>query len=157
MGAGFINGLLGAAGGILLVTALPYLPTPSLLSVGANPYGQAGADRRDLFASALAVMLPVSAVSALRYRLAGVDPLPRSLLPLLLPAAAGGTAGRFPAGADIAAPSAPPVRGGHSGIRHPDAVLRGSAHAVYPYACVLRHRRPVRHGSRQCWGCLSCT
>ena len=34
------------------------------------------------------------------------------------------TAGRFPAGADIAAPSAPPVRGGHSGIRHPDAVLR---------------------------------
>ena len=66
LGAGFINGLLGAAGGILLVTALPYLPTPSLLSVGANPYGQAGADRRDLFASALAVMLPVSAVSALR-------------------------------------------------------------------------------------------
>lgn len=39
LGAGFINGLLGAAGGILLVTALPYLPTPSLLSVGANPYG----------------------------------------------------------------------------------------------------------------------
>ena len=50
LGAGFINGLLGAAGGILLVTALPYLPTPSLLSVGANPYGQAGSDRRDLFA-----------------------------------------------------------------------------------------------------------
>ena len=95
LGAGFINGLLGAAGGILLVTALPYLPTPSLLSVGANPYGQAGADRRDLFASALAVMLPVSAVSALRYRLAGVDPLPRSLLPLLLPAAAGGLLGAF--------------------------------------------------------------
>ena len=68
---------------------------PSLLSVGANPYGQAGADRRDLFASALAVMLPVSAVSALRYRLAGVDPLPRSLLPLLLPAAAGGLLGAF--------------------------------------------------------------
>ena len=88
LGAGFINGLLGAAGGILLVTALPYLPTPSLLSVGANPYGQAGADRRDLFASALAV-------SALRYRLAGVDPLPRSLLPLLLPAAAGGLLGAF--------------------------------------------------------------
>ena len=86
---------LGAAGGILLVTALPYLPTPSLLSVGANPYGQAGADRRDLFASALAVMLPVSAVSALRYRLAGVDPLPRSLLPRLLPAAAGGLLGAF--------------------------------------------------------------
>ena len=79
LGAGFINGLLGAAGGILLVTALPYLPTPSLLSVGANPYGQAGADRRDLFASALA----------------GVDPLPRSLLPLLLPAAAGGLLGAF--------------------------------------------------------------
>ena len=77
------------------MTALPYLPTPSLLSVGANPYGQAGADRRDLFASALAVMLPVSAVSALRYRLAGVDPLPRSLLPLLLPAAAGGLLGAF--------------------------------------------------------------
>ena len=40
-------------------------------------------------------MLPVSAVSALRYRLAGVDPLPRSLLPLLLPAAAGGLLGAF--------------------------------------------------------------
>ena len=117
LGAGFINGLLGAAGGILLVTALPYLPTPSLLSVGANPYGQAGADRRDLFASALAVMLPVSAAGGRR-----------SVAPIPAPAVAARrrrrTAGRFPAGADIAAPSAPPVRGGHSGIRHPDAVLR---------------------------------
>ncbi len=95
IGAGFVNGLLGAAGGILLVTALPHLPVPSCLSGSANPCGQAGTDRRDLLATALAVMLPVSAVSAVRYRMAGVDPAPRFLLPLLLPAAVGGLLGAY--------------------------------------------------------------
>ena len=95
LAAGFINGLLGAAGGILLVSALPHLPVPTRLSVGMNPFGQAGADRRDLFASALAVMLPVSAVSAFRYWQAGFHPAPSFLLPLLAPAAAGGVLGAY--------------------------------------------------------------
>lgn len=95
LGAGFINGLLGAAGGILLVSLVPLLPAPTRLSIGVNPYGQTCADRRDLFATALAVMLPVSAISALRYWQAGIRPDASFLPALILPAAAGGFFGAF--------------------------------------------------------------
>ncbi len=57
--AGFLNGLLGAGGGIPIVFFLSWL------------LGDRLKDRRDLYANALCVMLPISAVSCLRYALAG--------------------------------------------------------------------------------------
>ncbi len=57
--AGFANGLLGAGGGIVLVLALAKLITPGEI------------ERRDLYANALCIMLPISAFSCLRYALAG--------------------------------------------------------------------------------------
>ena len=46
--AGFVNGLLGAGGGILVVLALKKI------------LKKKGADEKDIFANSLAVMLPVS-------------------------------------------------------------------------------------------------
>ena len=57
--AGVANGLLGAGGGIVAVFALSHF------------LRGAGYERRDLFANALCVMLPISAVSCVRYALAG--------------------------------------------------------------------------------------
>lgn len=57
--AGFANGLLGAGGGIVVIFAL-----------GALLQGQ-GYERRDLYANALCVMLPITAVSCVRYAMAG--------------------------------------------------------------------------------------
>ena len=57
--AGFVNGLLGAGGGIPVVFALSGLLREELR------------DRRELYANALCVMLPISAVSCVRYALAG--------------------------------------------------------------------------------------
>ena len=57
--AGFLNGLLGAGGGIPIVFALSWL------------LGEEIDDRRDLYANALCVMLPISAVSCVRYAIAG--------------------------------------------------------------------------------------
>ncbi len=92
--AGCVNGLLGAAGGILLVSILPYLPAPALLSGGSirRPVGSF-LDSRDIFATALSVMLPVSAVSLVRYWLGGIRPDIGLTASLLLPSAAGGFLG----------------------------------------------------------------
>ncbi len=84
--AGFCNGLLGAAGGVLLVLLLPYLlgsvfPTEDVLS------------RRDLLATSLTVMLPVSAVSAAIYWLGGIRPSGETAVLLLLPSVLGGLIG----------------------------------------------------------------
>lgn len=57
--AGFANGLLGAGGGILAVFTLSAVLKEELES---GP---------DLYANALCVMLPISAVSCLRYAMAG--------------------------------------------------------------------------------------
>lgn len=92
-GAGLINGLLGAAGGILLVAVLPALPSPPPPLSGGNPFSRPGADRRDLLTTALAVMLPISAVSAIRYWRAGIRPDVTLLVSLLLPVAVGGFLG----------------------------------------------------------------
>lgn len=87
LAAGFLNGLLGAGGGILAVLVLTaILPTASRDS--APPL----ADKRDVFANALASMLPVAAVSAAQY--AARDAIRvESALTYVLPAIAGGLAG----------------------------------------------------------------
>ncbi len=80
IGAGFINGLLGAGGGILVVLGLRALYRKSERSTHA------------VFASTIAVMLPLSAFSAWQYAQKGGLP-PFSFLFLALPAALGGIAG----------------------------------------------------------------
>lgn len=56
--AGFANGLLGAGGGIIAVFAF-------------SAFLGEGYERRDLYANALCVMLPISAISCIRYAIAG--------------------------------------------------------------------------------------
>lgn len=85
--AGLLNGLLGAAGGILLVALLPRLAAPASGPSEGRP------EQRDILATALAVMLPVSAVSGIFYWLGGIRPSPVLLISLVLPAAAGGLLG----------------------------------------------------------------
>ncbi len=95
-GAGVCNGLLGAAGGILLVAVLPRLTLPGQLSSPAVAVGHplgASLERRDILATALAVMLPVSAVSWLFYWLGGVPMELSTVIYLVLPAIAGGLLG----------------------------------------------------------------
>jgi uncharacterized membrane protein YfcA len=78
--AGIVNGLLGTGGGIILVRgADKILPRECQ-------------DSRDVFANALCVMLPLSAVSALAYVLRGsVHGL--EFAPFILPAIIGGVGG----------------------------------------------------------------
>ncbi len=57
--SGVVNGLLGAGGGILVVYALNYALKGSDI------------DSRDIYANALCVMLPISAVSCVRYAFSG--------------------------------------------------------------------------------------
>ncbi len=81
LAAGVVNGLLGAGGGILIVYALGYA------------LGGQDADARDLYANALCVMLPISALSCMRYAMGGhlsVDGFSRYVLPALLGGLAGG-------------------------------------------------------------------
>ena len=78
--AGFINGLLGAGGGILLVRGAKYIFPDSALQP------------RDVFASALAVMLPISAASVVLYSTQG-GAIPLQLTRFALPAVLGGTGG----------------------------------------------------------------
>ena len=80
LGAGLVNGLLGAGGGIVAVWGLGRVLSAYMT------------DRRDAFANALLVMLPLTAVSLIGYAarglLADVD-----TASLMLPALAGGLGG----------------------------------------------------------------
>ena len=80
LAAGLVNGLLGAGGGILIVFGL----TPLL--------GRDAESRRDIFANALCVMLPVSVVSLINYTAAGHLPQ-ADFAPILIPCVIGGLAG----------------------------------------------------------------
>ena len=81
-GAGFLNGLLGAGGGILIIFSLSRL------------FSNETEEQRDLYANALCVMLPISAFSCLRYALAGNLQI-TGFGVYVLPAIAGGILGAF--------------------------------------------------------------
>ncbi len=91
-GAGLLNGLLGAAGGILLVAVLPYLRPAQILYSVNGPLG-VHHERRDLLASAMAVMIPVSVLSAIFYAVSGIRPSWDTVLLLIPPAIIGGIIG----------------------------------------------------------------
>ncbi len=91
-GAGLLNGLLGAAGGILLVLLLPRLHPPTVLYPPAVPLGEAH-ERRDLLAAAMAVMIPVSVLSSVFYAVSGIRPSWETVTVLILPALLGGIIG----------------------------------------------------------------
>lgn len=79
--AGLANGLLGAGGGIIVVYALSFT------------LGDALSDAREVFANALCVMIPISAVSCVGYALMGeisVDGLGAFIIPAILGGACGG-------------------------------------------------------------------
>ncbi len=82
LAAGFANGLLGAGGGIIIVWTL------------AKALEGAVKDGKDIFANALAVMLPVSAMSAISYATRGSLPTD-GILRFILPAVLGGVTGAF--------------------------------------------------------------
>ncbi len=77
--AGFINGLLGSGGGILVVFGM----TPLIADADG---------KRDVFANALAVMIPISLVSAITYASAGRIDIGEFGI-YVLPAAIGGIIG----------------------------------------------------------------
>ena len=76
--AGFVNGFLGTGGGIVLMFALSMIPSVKNM------------DARDRFATLIAVILPLSAISLLSYR----NTLDMSsTVPYLLPGILGGVVG----------------------------------------------------------------
>lgn len=79
--AGFLNGLLGCGGGIIIVSLLGKLMKNS-----------SDCDGRDVFAVSVATVLPVSAVSAAMY-LFRTDATTEGVGTLVLPALAGGAVG----------------------------------------------------------------
>lgn len=81
--AGVINGLIGCGGGIVIVYALSYFYK-----------NNGGASRRDIFATAVASILPMSAVSAFLYA-EDAGGLPDGMAVYLVPAVFGGLAGAF--------------------------------------------------------------
>ena len=82
LAAGFLNGLLGAGGGIVIIWILE------------KTLGYRTDDKRDVFANALAVMLPISAMSAVSYAISGGLPH-GDITRFLFPAILGGLLGAF--------------------------------------------------------------
>jgi len=83
LAAGFLNGLLGAGGGILLVYAL------SAMNPDKTPDGV-----RDNFAATIAAVLPVTLFSAILYAADGRMDI-SAVTPLVIPAVLGGLAGAW--------------------------------------------------------------
>lgn len=77
---GFLNGLLGCGGGIVIVALL------SSLTKGTD------FDSRDVFATSVAAVLPISAVSTTMYMLR-TDVSLADMKPYVLPAVVGGAVG----------------------------------------------------------------
>jgi uncharacterized membrane protein YfcA len=88
--AGFVNGLLGTGGGILLVLIFSHCAKRAVNSHSIS-FPMA---RRDIYANALAVMLPISVFSATRYAAAGALDM-TSFAPMILPSLLGGVLGGF--------------------------------------------------------------
>ena len=80
LATGLVNGLLGAGGGIVAVFVLVKVLGPAL------------SDRRDVFANALAIILPLSVISVISYAFGGSMPSGELNL-LVLPAVLGGLLG----------------------------------------------------------------
>ncbi|MBE6574054.1 MAG: sulfite exporter TauE/SafE family protein [Ruminococcaceae bacterium] len=78
--AGFLNGLLGTGGGIIIIFAL------SRINKNNDP--------KDNFATAIAAILPMSVVSAGFYLTRNSFDL-KAVYPYILPAVVGGTLGAF--------------------------------------------------------------
>lgn len=79
--AGTVNGLLGAGGGILIVYAMAYALRDK------------ECDARDFYANALCVMLPISALSCVRYAMRGnlaTEGMGRYVIPALFGGLVGG-------------------------------------------------------------------
>lgn len=87
--AGLLNGLLGTGGGILLVYTMR-LWAHQRLKDGSEQL----AAQRDVYASALSVMLPISIFSAVHYARAGTLDMV-TFSPLLLPSVIGGVLGGY--------------------------------------------------------------
>ena len=84
LAAGVINGLLGAGGGVVMLYALSYL----LRKRGSADAG------KDAFASVVAVILPVSMISALSYASRGNIDMTKMQV-LIIPALIGGMIGAY--------------------------------------------------------------
>ncbi|MBE6701954.1 MAG: hypothetical protein E7585_00860 [Ruminococcaceae bacterium] len=80
--AGFLNGLLGAGGGIVLVYGL------------SKMFRNTPVDKRSIFATAIAVTLPLSCLSAIHYFRQGSLNV-NTLGWLIFPAIVGGVTGAF--------------------------------------------------------------
>lgn len=87
LAAGFINGMLGTGGGIILIFLLGYLMRrdPTLKNIYST---------RDVFATVILAILPMSFVSALFYIKDGSVNINDALV-YILPGIAGGIAGAY--------------------------------------------------------------
>ena len=87
LAAGFVNGMLGTGGGIILVFLLGYLMRrdPTLKNIYST---------RDVFATVILAILPMSFVSALFYIKDGSVNINDALV-YILPGIAGGIAGAY--------------------------------------------------------------
>lgn len=94
--AGMINALLGAAGGILLVYALPHLLKPGeSLPVPFSRKEPPSMEGRDRMATAMSVMLPITLFSLFLYWMNGDLPSLSEMTWLILPSALGGLCGAW--------------------------------------------------------------